>query len=353
MKRIGAALLIALVLIATGCTQYQYIPVPPGIFDNWEDDNEVVELVITETVTVGVNGTVPATVAAIATYEDGTSEEVDAEIISYVNTANVGVHSAFAAYENKMVDIDVYVYAAEDAINDKGDINTVMTGLTDGDIISVNSNFTFTDDDSALFAVPGDKSNITILGNGAKVTVESKDASLFDIDGTDVIIDGFNFDFTTPESEALNMNLLTIQGTNVTVRNCTFTGLYTQTGDGGHVTRGIEVSGSATVTIENCEFRGVRQPAYVNTGAHITINNNVIENTRGWNILADAVIDEMKGNSFEGWNAEDICLNKDAVENTYDETECIQLSLDNNGCRVTNQEADFKVQNGKIVEEYV
>lgn len=353
MKRIGAALLIALVLIATGCTQYQYIPVPPGIFDNGEDDNEVVDLVITETVAVEVNGTVPATVAAIATYEDDTTEEVDAEIISYVDTAKAGVHSAYAAYENKMVDVDVYVYAAEDAINDKADISTVMTSLTDGDIISINNDFAFTDDDSALFTVPGDKSNITILGNGATVTVESKDASLFDIDGSNVIIDGFNFEFTTPGSETLNMNLLTIQGANVTVRNCTFTGLYTQAGAGGHVTRGIEVSGSATVTIENCEFRGVRQPAYVNTGANVTINNNVIENTRGWNILADAVIVEMKGNSFEGWNAEDICLNQDAQTNTYDETECIRLLLDNNGCRVTNQEANFKVQNGEVVEEYV
>ena len=352
MKKIGAMLIIAM-LIITGCTQYQYIPIPPGIFDNDEDDNEVVELIITETVAVEVNGTVPATVAAIATYEDGTTEEVDAEIISYVDTAKVGVHSAFAAYENEMVDIDIYVYTAKDAINDKADISTVMTNLADDDIVSINSDFTFTDDDSALFTVPSDKSNITILGNGATVTVESKDASLFDIDGTSVIIDGFNFEFTTPESETLNMNLLTIQGTNVIVRNCTFTGLYTQTGDGNHVTRGIEVSGNATVTIENCEFRGVRQPAYVNTGARVTINNNVIENTRGWNILADAVIDEMKGNSFEGWNAEDICLNKDAQENTYDEAECIQLSLDNNGCRVTNQEADFKVQNGEIVEEYV
>lgn len=345
MKRIATATILLVLLLVTACTQYIYVPLPRP------DKNEVVSLTVTETVLVEVNGNLPSTVKATAEYENGNEREVTATVIGTVDTSTQGVKTASAEYDDVRTTFDVTVYAEENVINDSNDVSTVMNNLKDGDIIVIGNDMEF--DDTAgrttPFSIPTGKSNITIIGNGATITESAGSSNLFDIDGENIVIDGFNFEMTN--SSATQLNLFTIQGTNVTIRNCTFSGTFNVNGGDSSVTRGFEISGGASVTIENCEFRNVRQPAYINTGAYVTILNNVIENTRGWNILADAIIEQMEGNSFEGTNVEDICLNSDAASTLYDEADCIQLSLDNNGCRVNNQELGIIVENGVVISE--
>lgn len=345
MKRIATATILLVLLLVTACTQYIYVPLPRP------DKNEVVSLTVTETVLVEVNGNLPSTVKATAEYENGNEREVTATVIGTVDTSTQGVKTASAEYDDVRTTFDVTVYAEENVINNSTEVSKIMEDLEDGDIIVIGNDMEF--DDTAgrttPFSIPKGKRNITIIGNGATITEKAGSSNLFDIDGENIVIDGFNFEMTN--SSATQLNLFTIQGTNVTIRNCTFSGTFNVNGGDSSVTRGFEISGGASVTIENCEFRNVRQPAYVNTEAHITILNNVIENTKGWNILADAIIEKMEGNSFEGVNAEEICLNSDAASTLYNKAACIQLSLDNNGCRVNNQEAGIIVENGVVISE--
>ena len=345
MKRIGAALLIALVLIATGCTQYQYIPVPPGIFDNWEDDNEVVELVITETVAVEVNGTVPATVEAIATYEDGTTEEVDAEVISYVNTATVGVHSAYAAYENKMVDVDVYVYAEKNVVDSSDNLSTALTSANEGDIIVLSGEITAPTATISITAA-----NVKIIGDGTAKITTAANTSIFTISGEGSIIEGVNFETTATTGTT---DMVQILGNNAHINNCTFTGTFDLENNKDVTPRGFALGNNATdILIENCSFINMRQPAYINNGTSGTIRNCYADNTKGW--VVEAATDfTFEGNTF-GENAVDICFipgSPDATTNNYTEDECVAISQANNDCYVQNQILKIDV-NGGNVEHY-
>lgn len=347
MKRIGEALLIALVLIATGCTQYQYIPVPPGIFDNWEDDNEVVELVITETVTVELNGTVPATVAAIATYEDGTTEEVDAEIISYVNTATVGVHSAYAAYENKMVDIDVYVYDEENMVDSSDNLSTALTTANEGEIIVLSGEIT-----APTAAINISADNVKIIGDGtAKVTIPTAN-TILTITGENALIEGVDFAATAITGTT---DMINVQSKGVHINNCTFTSSFDLTDNPDVISRGFSLSGSvADIVIENCSFVDMRQPAYVERNVTGTIKNCTISGTRGWVISSGSNL-KFENNTFNN-NLVDIAIidtdngSTQPIPDNYAKDTCIKISNNNFGCFVEHKVNEFSIKNGIEVE---
>ena len=345
MKRIATATILLVLLLVTACTQYIYVPLPRP------DKNEVVSLTVTETVLVEVNGSLPSTVKATAEYENGNEREVTATVIGTVDTSTQGVKSASAEYDDVRTTFDVTVYEEENVINNSNDVSTVMNNLKDGDIIVIGNDMEFADTAGRRtpFSIPGGKRNITIIGNGATITENAGSSNLFDIDGENIVIDGFNFEMTN--SSATQLNLFTIQGTNVTIRNCTFSGTFNVNGGDSSVTRGFEISGGASVTIENCEFRNVRQPAYIDDGGSGTIRNCTITGTKGW-VIGSGTNLEFENNSFIN-NAVDIAIidaNKQgaAAPNNYLEENCISISQANGNCYVQNQITKIDVRGNQV-----
>lgn len=345
MKRIATATILLVLLLVTACTQYIYVPLPRP------DKNEVVSLTVTETVLVEVNGSLPSTVKATAEYENGNEREVTATVIGTIDTSTQGVKTASAEYDDVRTTFDVTVYAEENVINDSSEVSKIMKDIEDGDIIVIGNDMEFdgTAGRTTPFSIPGDKRNITIIGNGATITENAGSSNLFDINGENIVIDGFNFEMTN--SSATQLNLFTIQGTNVTIRNCTFSGTFNVNGDDSSVTRGFDISGGASVTIENCEFRNVRQPAYINDGGSGTIRNCTITGTRGW-VIGSGTNLEFENNSFIN-NAVDIAIiDADSIEegtlNNYSDAECISISQANGNCYVQNQITKIDVRGNQV-----
>ena len=77
------------------------------------------------------------------------------------------------------------MYAEENVINDSSEVSKIMKDIEDGDIIVIGNDMEFdgTAGRTTPFSIPGDKHNITIIGNGATITENAGSGNLFDIDG--------------------------------------------------------------------------------------------------------------------------------------------------------------------------
>ena len=192
------------------------------------------------------------------------------------------------------------------------------------------------------------KNDVSIIGaDGASITFTQTQGRGFVVNGSENRIENLDF-ISTATDQSTSFNMIFIHGNDVTVRDCSFSGEYA---DGDNLTvRGLEISAEGYL-IDNCTFTSVRQPAYVNDG-NGTISNNAAEGTRGWVICQDAGDITITGNSFLGWNAEDIAiiLQNDGAQDSdiYTEELCVKISKENNGCRIDQQVKNFRVNNGVV-----
>ena len=192
------------------------------------------------------------------------------------------------------------------------------------------------------------KNDVSIIGaDGASITFTQTQGRGFVVNGSGNRIENLDF-ISTATDQSTSFNMILLQGKNTTVKYCSFTGEYE---DGDNLTvRGLEISAEGYL-VDNCAFTSVRQPAYVN-GGNGTISSNTVEGTRGWVICQNAVDITITGNSFLGWNAEDIAiiLQNDGAQDSdiYTEELCVKISKENNGCRIDQQVKNFRVNNGVV-----
>lgn len=142
-------------------------------------------------------------------------------------------------------------------------------------------------------------------------------------------LDGLHFAKTDKTGA---QNIIGVQADNVTVTNSTFSGQYVL-GD-ADVSRALEVSTVKNFTLTNSNFQSLRQPAYINDFATGTINNNYVNKTRGFVIVANTNF-TFSGNSW-GTNAVDIAFIP-GTPNNYSCTEVKQIRIANNNANVQNQ----------------
>ena len=202
------------------------------------------------------------------------------------------------------------------------DLPTAIAAATAGDTLNVTGNCTLTTNtvvDKQLTINGVDGATISTNGTAQILTLTA--------DGTTIQ----NLNFVKTDKTGVQ-NIIGIQGDNVSILNNNFTGQYVL-GD-PEVSRALEVSTVSNVTINDNTFNNFRQPAYINDFATGTINDNYVNETRGFVIVANTDF-TFSGNSW-GTNALDIAFIPGAPNN-YDCERVRQIVRDNNNANVQNQ----------------
>ncbi|WP_377174652.1 right-handed parallel beta-helix repeat-containing protein [Roseibacillus ishigakijimensis] len=97
-------------------------------------------------------------------------------------------------------------------------------------------------------------------------------------------------------ADDISKNLITIQGSDLIFTNLDFSGQWLFPSN--RVSRAFEVSGGVSgLTISESTFDKLRQPAYLNPGAEVTVINNSTKRTKGWVVDNGAVV-TFSGNSW-------------------------------------------------------
>ena len=341
MKRnIWVIALIALIAIATACTQpnVQLPPSPPAITYAVSLD------VADDTIMVEVGKEAPAIVSAVVTYSDGSTQNCNATV-SAVDTATAGAKTATASYDGVSTEITVLVYKTENIVDSSDEFASVIGSATDGDIIVLSGNI-----EAPSSPKKKKKKGARIIGDGnTKITTDAN-AYVFQISGSDNLIEGIEF---VTEATAGTTNIINVSGENAIIRNCTFTGNYDAETNPGVTSRGLELSNAKNILIEGCSFINVRQPAYINDGPTGIIRDNIVTGTRGWVVGSNTGL-TFEGNEFEN-NAVDIAFidatGTGTTTNNYSTEDCVAISKANNNCYVQNQILKIDVI-GDSVESY-
>lgn len=137
------------------------------------------------------------------------------------------------------------------------------------------------------------------------------------------------------KADATNQNIVFVQGNNLTFDSLEFIGIY-NIGD-PEVSRAFEVAGGLTnLTIENCSFIHLRQPGYINNTTTGQINNNYVEETKGWVIVANTQF-TFNGNT---WGANNGGINfiqdNPPVNNEYSTDDINTIIANNNNPTINN-----------------
>jgi nitrous oxidase accessory protein NosD len=202
------------------------------------------------------------------------------------------------------------------------DLPAAIAAASAGDTLNVTGNCTLTTNTVV------DK-QLTINGVGGATISTSGTAQILTLtaDGTTIQ----NLHFVKTDKTGVQ-NIIGIQGDNISILNNTFTGQYVL-GD-PEVSRSLEVSTVSNVTINGNTFTNLRQPAYINDLATGTINDNYVDGTRGFVLVANTDF-TFSGNSW-GNNAVDIAFIP-GTPNNYPCEEVRQIIRDNNNAQVDNQ----------------
>jgi nitrous oxidase accessory protein NosD len=202
------------------------------------------------------------------------------------------------------------------------DLPAAIATATAGDTLNVTGNCTITTNTVI------DK-QLTINGVGGATISTSGTTQIFTLTADGTTIQNLNFVKTDKTGV---QNIIGIQGDNISILNNTFTGQYVL-GD-PEVSRALEVSTVSNVTINGNTFTNLRQPAYINDLATGTINDNYVDGTRGFVLVANTDF-TFSGNSW-GNNAVDIAFIP-GTPNNYPCEEVRQIIRDNNNAQVDNQ----------------
>lgn len=202
------------------------------------------------------------------------------------------------------------------------DLPAAIATATAGDTLNVTGNCTITTNTVI------DK-QLTINGVGGATISTSGTTQIFTLTADGTTIQNLNFVKTDKTGV---QNIIGIQGDNISILNNTFTGQYVL-GD-PEVSRALEVSTVNNVTINGNTFTNLRQPAYINDLTTGTINDNYVDGTRGFVLVANTDF-TFSGNSW-GNNAVDIAFIP-GTPNNYPCEEVRQIIRDNNNAQVDNQ----------------
>ncbi len=201
------------------------------------------------------------------------------------------------------------------------DITSAIDAATNGDIITVGS-------DQLITSTVIVNKEVTLDGLDSAAILTNGANHVFVTTAANVVIKNFNFIKTDKTSQ----NLINIQGTNTSILNNDFVGQYVL-GD-GEVARAIEVSTTTGVNISDNTFNNLRQPAYVNDNSTGQINNNYVNETRGWVLVANTNF-TFNGNTW-GTNAVDIAF----IPGTPNNYSCMvmqNIAAANNNPNIDNQ----------------
>ena len=207
----------------------------------------------------------------------------------------------------------------------------------------VNPTVLLTGEYEITTAITVEKNGLTIEGDGsAKFVVPSTSSvdTVLKVTGEGVSVKDLSFELASK----MTIGIITGSGKNLKVENNTFTGKYENNDD--QVSRGICLNaGTQGYEITDNTFKNLRQPAYLEGIGKVT--GNTIENTRGWVVCQNYAI-EFEDNEFVGWNAEDIAIIKNNVEDAgnYSQEKCQEISSANNNCRIHQQSLDFRIPSG-------
>ncbi len=203
------------------------------------------------------------------------------------------------------------------------DLPAAIAAASAGDTLNVTGDCTLTTTTTI-------NKQLTINGVDDATISTNGTSQLFTITADGTTIQNLNFVKTDKTGQ---QNIIGIQADNVNILNNDFSGQY-ELGD-GEVTRALVVSpGVQNVTINDNTFNNLRQPAYINDFATGTINDNYVNQTRGFVIVANTDF-TFSGNSW-GENAVDIAFIPGAPNN-YPCDEVRQIERDNNNANVENQ----------------
>ena len=245
-RKLGAIAIIAFLVLFTACSQYPvwFYPFPE------EDEANAVSLVVTDSVIVEVNGTVPSTVKAIVTYSDGSAMNCNAMVSGSVDTSSAGEKIATAIYDGVSAEFSIIVFEPENVVDSIEELTIAIASASAGEIVILNGNIAV----SAPISIYAN--DIRIIGNGASTITTSANSSVFAISGNNAVIEGIDFETTASSGVT---NIITVTGTSAEIRNCTFTGNYDVATNTDVTSRGLELSGSVSdILIENCRFEKVR-----------------------------------------------------------------------------------------------
>jgi nitrous oxidase accessory protein NosD len=202
------------------------------------------------------------------------------------------------------------------------DLPAAIAAASAGDTLNVAGNCTLTT------TTVVDK-QLTIIGDGAATISTNGTAQILTLTADGTTIQNLNFVKTDKTGV---QNIIGIQGDNVSILNNNFYGQYVL-GD-PEVSRALEVSTVTNLTVNDNTFNHLRQPAYINDFATGTINNNYVNETRGFVLVANT--DFTFSSNTWGTNALDIVFIP-GTPNNYSCEAVRQIVRDNNNAVVQNQ----------------
>ncbi|MBL8158971.1 hypothetical protein JNJ66_00780 [Candidatus Saccharibacteria bacterium] len=216
------------------------------------------------------------------------------------------------------------VSAATTSVN-CSDLPAAVAAASPGDTLNVTG-------DCAIASTINVDKQLTIKGDGSATISTSGSGYLFNVTAPGTVIDNLNI----VKTDKANQNIIGVLANDVTISNNDFSGQYTIAAN-DHVSRALEVGGSLTgLNLTGNTFNNLRQPAYINNATSGQINNNYVNETRGFVIVSDTNL-TFDGNTF-GTNVLDIVfISQNNSANNYPCEVVRQISKNNDNAVVQNQ----------------
>lgn len=227
---------------------------------------------------------------------------------------------------------DMAVLAEVHTAATENELQSAVSAAAENDVITITAGFEIT------ASIVLDKPVTVTAQDGVVLTTAIADAFVL---SNGAVLDGIKMELTEKSvSQAVTMQ------SGSTMTGCEITGLYTL-GD-AEVSRAITVSpGAVGVVIENNVFTALRQPAYINNQAEVTISGNTVSGTRGF-VVASGSDASITGNTFAD-NALDVAfVESNGQPSNYGE-KMAEISAANNGCFMEDQVAKVTAKDGVFV----
>ena len=227
---------------------------------------------------------------------------------------------------------DMAVLAEVHTAATENELQSAVSAAAENDVITITAGFEIT------ASIVLDKPVTVTAQDGVVLTTAIADAFVL---SNGAVLDGIKMELTEKSvSQAVTMQ------SGSTMTGCEITGLYTL-GD-AEVSRAITVSpGAVGVVIENNIFTALRQPAYINNQAEVTISGNTVSGTRGF-VVASGSDASITGNTFAD-NALDVAfVESNGQPSNYGE-KMAEISAANNGCFMEDQVAKVTAKDGVFV----
>lgn len=206
------------------------------------------------------------------------------------------------------------------------DLATAISNAVPNDTLKLTSNITFTTTTTISIT-----KKITLDGDGHTISVSGSTYS-FILSGSGASGAIIKNLYIT-KTDNLDANIIEIIANNITLDNVVLHGQYFI--GSSEITRGLEVGSNTNLTIENCTFSNLRQPAYINDNATGQINNCQVTGTRGWVIVSNTNF-SFSGNTWNGNSTDIVFIQGSNTINNYPCSTIVSIQATNNNARVLN-----------------